>query len=709
MMVRLHTKTIIVLVLTMACSAALPADGRAATREEVDQLRSALREAPEKALDSIQSSDMAVRKELIPELLKMYHEEGWSAGVKAGRILQEIGRETPGVILPRLLKDLRDAGEAGGTAIQLRIIALLGNIGPEAAKAVPALVDCLEAPQRSVRYEATMALGHIGPAAAKAVPTLANMGHSRDPLLRRSAAGALQSIGQGKDLVDVWRKALDSPGLSVRLAAADALKSYGQDAREAVPELLGIVRDEDVLYGLRIKAAAALGAIGPPARRALPVLLKLAEGADGQTLETVASAVKNIKTDNKPPSVKNVRAECPEGRTTQIELVAEDSDDVAIVLKAEIANEPDHGELTRTGRLSFRYHSTPGFAGKDTFTWTVTDGTDASRPASASVSIKPDTTPPTVERIAAFGKNTKVQVVFNEPLDASAARATTNYTLTSGASVKKAELTADGRTVLLTTTPLSPSKSYKLSVRNVRDRAEAGNAIENPLRRRFTFRAWSKEGLILLAHSDGNAKDASGRGNHGKETDGAGYSRDGVAGQAFSFAGQAGDDKNGVNFGNIKEMNAPGTFSVAFWFKRTADREGTSNHDTSNIMFGQGSNNSNDNIEIGSRGSALILYLDTVQSVNTIVHEASIRNGQWYHVAVTYDQGRKDEAHIYLNGVRVGTWDVWGGTLDDAGSSPIIVGNTGNQEAPFEGLLDEVFVFTRVLKPEEIRALAGRQ
>ena len=70
---------------------------------------------------------------------------------------------------------------------------------------------------------------------------------------------------------------------------------------------------------------------------------------------------------------------------------------------------------------------------------------------------------------------------------------------------------------------------------------------------------------------------------------------------AFSFDG----DDDIVFCGDIVNLRTPSYFTVKFWFKRTDDNSGNSNHGINNIMYSKGSDGDNDNIEIGSEGNNL--------------------------------------------------------------------------------------------------------
>ncbi len=105
--------------------------------------------------------------------------------------------------------------------------------------------------------------------------------------------------------------------------------------------------------------------------------------------------------------------------------------------------------------------------------------------ATATLSVVPDTTRPSMLSVAYLGNNQILSVLFSEPLDAVSASQAENYALSLGASVLGARLSDDLRTVVLTTTPLLDRTNYSLTVNNVYDLAATPNVIA--LNSRITF------------------------------------------------------------------------------------------------------------------------------------------------------------------------------------------------------------------------------
>jgi len=94
---------------------------------------------------------------------------------------------------------------------------------------------------------------------------------SWSPVVRERAAMAISSR-KDPSLTSVIAL-LDSGTMDARIGACQALEKLRGDAAPAVPQLRGILRQDDLW--LRIRAASALAAIGKPAVSAVPELLEL--------------------------------------------------------------------------------------------------------------------------------------------------------------------------------------------------------------------------------------------------------------------------------------------------------------------------------------------------------------------------------------------------------------------------------------------------
>lgn len=212
---------------------------------------------------------------------------------------------------------IKAAGANNDVAIRKASFSALGQIGPNAAEAVPVLAAALEDSDRIVRQSAPSALGKIGPAAvpvlmsalkngdeivrlraadalgeiapdaAEAVPALDAALKDSDEFVRWHAAIALGKIGP--TAVPVLITALENTDRDIRWHAADALGEIGPDAAEAVPALDAALEDPDEI--VRTHAAIALGKIGPTA---VPALITAFKDRSGLVQQTVADALGKI-------------------------------------------------------------------------------------------------------------------------------------------------------------------------------------------------------------------------------------------------------------------------------------------------------------------------------------------------------------------------------------------------------------------------------
>ena len=129
-------------------------------------------------------------------------------------------------------------------------------------------------------------------------------------------------------------------------------------------------------------------------------------------------------------------------------------------------------------------------------------------------------------------------------------------------------------------------------------------------------------------------------------------------------------------------------------------------------MVAKSAASTNDNIEIGSTGNSLEIYLDTAQldpiSTPYIVPDV-VYDGIWTHLALTYDSSRTNEVKIFVNGVLTVSEPQWGGNLDQSDSTPLTLGlarpTLADPWGDFDGALDEFAVFSRSLTDMEVATI----
>jgi HEAT repeat protein len=244
---------------------------------------------------------------------------------EAADVLSRLGSEG----VPSLAEALPRADER----IARLIMQYLGEMGPEARAAIPALLRMLKHTHRWCRYEAASALVNIDRklGAQKATPVLAALAvPSGDEIfdedLRVRALQMLRELGSGgkaavpsltallqdEEVDGRWhrraaetlgclelntpealaalRKATQDRDTGLRVAAAQALGRLGH-RREAVALLLEALQHG----GDRSHSIDALAEIGPPAKAALPELRKLMRNSGESTRCAAALAVWRIE------------------------------------------------------------------------------------------------------------------------------------------------------------------------------------------------------------------------------------------------------------------------------------------------------------------------------------------------------------------------------------------------------------------------------
>jgi HEAT repeat protein len=207
--------------------------------------------------------------------------------------------------MPILVASVRQPNGPNVVAIRA-----LGEIGPGAAGAVPALDAALHDPSPEVRQAAAEALRRIGPAAKLAVPALTELLKRPDPWGRFQAADAILRLDHGRrdTVLPVLAKALQSPDGTLVMEAAVALarhdpanegaarvlwRSYSTTAGPGMDSPARVVRD---LSGaarrtLRKVARQSLDASDVQVRRAAACLV--APEQPEKVLPLLLDAVKN--------------------------------------------------------------------------------------------------------------------------------------------------------------------------------------------------------------------------------------------------------------------------------------------------------------------------------------------------------------------------------------------------------------------------------
>ncbi|RJP63216.1 MAG: T9SS C-terminal target domain-containing protein [Ignavibacteriales bacterium] len=306
-----------------------------------------------------------------------------------------------------------------------------------------------------------------------------------------------------------------------------------------------------------------------------------------------------------------------------------------------------------------------------------------------------DTKPPQPVYITSYGEETKVIVEFSEMLDESTAENKSNYVFDNGVSVQTAVLALDGKSVILTTTPLS-NLEYVLMINNLKDRAAIQNTIaENSS---YVVHHFGFPPNLIAYYSMDEARtdtlfDFSPNKNNGtimSSSPWAGYS-----GNALGFNGV----DNYVQFSSSPSFDiTSGKVTVSVWTKL--------NYLPTEMTMSYGP-------LFDSQGDQYVIYADkgnkelrfkaatTGGAARPGIAQADLITGKWINVVGVYDGAN---AQIYMNGVLKGTLPLTGTVLTGQVAMLGKSGTTGTISY-LNGQLDNVAIFDRALSTEEISQL----
>lgn len=326
-------------------------------------------------------------------------------------------------------------------------------------------------------------------------------------------------------------------------------------------------------------------------------------------------------------------------------------------------------------------------------------GLEGAKSAPQLGATQADLTPPELVSVQAPGSPDTVQVLFSERLDQACAEDAANYKIDYNTAVSAASLGADERTVTLETSALMEGIPYTLTVNHVRDCATAGNAIATDSQSAFVYCALDKD-LVLwlrLDESSGtNAHDASGQGGDGTLAGAVWAPSGGRFDGAVSFDGV--DDR--VDLGSV---DVAGTgLTLAVWMK--ADDFGITDARMISKATGTDAADHYWMLSTIGDGTGLRYRLKTSGATTTLATgNGEISAAQWHHVAATYDGS---QMRIFRDAQEVATASKTGAMNTD----PSVLAALGNQPLgagakPYDGLLDDVRIYSRALGTNELATL----
>jgi len=201
----------------------------------------------------------------------------------------------------------------------------------------------------------------------------------------------------------------------------------------------------------------------------------------------------------------------------------------------------------------------------------------------------------------------------------------------------------------------------------------------------------SSDAVLMMHFDEGSGttvKDESGHGNDGT-IHGATWV-DGISGKALSFDGV--DDY--VDCGSHSSLNMADEITIEAWVKPASSGE----RDWGRIV---------DKLDGSTRKGYSFHMLGGTSQLNVKFYansaDDSINKNEWTHVAATYDKNAgSNNLKIYING-KVDNQDTDADAIMTS-SANFQIGNSQNFARAFDGIIDEVAIYSKALTPEEIEA-----
>lgn len=156
------------------------------------------------------------------------------------------------------------------------------------SKVLPVLIEFLNSDHYSIRLEAIELLGEIGPTAEIAVPAL-NRKLREDQTTKVKAAFALWKIKKSRMAVSILISSLDSNEDDIKLYSMAKLEEMGVDACKFLPQIRKMLRSENYLD--KTRALKSLAGAKGNTEKALPELIELLDYRNDTGIQETAAKV----------------------------------------------------------------------------------------------------------------------------------------------------------------------------------------------------------------------------------------------------------------------------------------------------------------------------------------------------------------------------------------------------------------------------------
>lgn len=230
---------------------------------------------------------LAARKAAVKILMEAMKDPDTKVRERAVAALGKLEGEAREAV-PELSRSLKHQDER----VRRQALFALAKIGPRQETVMPGLLEALTEREADVRHFAVVSLTSMGKDARPAVPQLIDLlKKDGDANVREAAAFALGKIDpQADGVLAVLSRAWRDEERGVR---EEALRALAKCGKPAVPTLIEALR-KNFSNDVQIEATKALGQIGPDAKEAVPVLLPLLKDNEEEIRRVAEEALKAI-------------------------------------------------------------------------------------------------------------------------------------------------------------------------------------------------------------------------------------------------------------------------------------------------------------------------------------------------------------------------------------------------------------------------------
>ncbi len=211
--------------------------------------------------------------------------------------------------------------------------------------------------------------------------------------------------------------------------------------------------------------------------------------------------------------------------------------------------------------------------------------------------------------------------------------------------------------------------------------------------------------------TDGVAYDSSAAHNNGT-INGAGDTA-GYISRGLAFDGV--DDRVNIPDNGAQNITSSGTWSAWVYLNSYNNNVPAGNTEDKYIIYKGGPNSVDNQYRLAIINKKLEISIKTVNGSSWIddKYNEQFPLGRWTHVCATYDKTASPSLKLYVDGVLVNANDSYHADIQSGTGQPLCIGNQswtstsvpyGN---PFNGKIDEVMIFGRVLDTAEIDIIAA--